>query len=330
MLLLNKECIQEIFSMKEAIEANKLAFSIFSSGESCIPLRTNIKIAKQEGVTLFMPGYVENQAALGVKIISIFPNNYLKAYPSVSATMILINEETGKVCCIMDGTYLTQMRTGAAAGAATDILARKDSTVGALFGIGGQAPSQLEAMLTVRNLNKIFIYSRNFQRTKNFVNEIQVKLAKFKTNFIAAKSPDEAIIDADIITTATTSKQAVFDGNKIKKGVHINAIGSFTPDMQEIDEKIIRRADKIYFDSQEAVLMESGDFIIPFKNGLVNNNNFIGELGQVINNIKKARESKEEITVFKSVGIAAQDIITGAFIYKKALKEKKGQTFLFD
>lgn len=329
MLLLSKKEIKEIFSMKEAIEACKFAFQTFSSGKSMIPLRTNLEIVKYNGTTLFMPGYVEDFDIAGIKIVSVFPDNPSKGKPSVPATMILIDETTGEVCCILDGTYLTQLRTGAASGAATDVLARKNSKIGALIGTGGQAICQLESMLTVRQLEEVRIFSRNFERAKSFVKKAQIDLNYFGTSFLVSKSSDDAIKDADIITAVTTSKQPVFDGSLVKAGAHINGVGSFMPDMQELDEEIIRRANKIYFDSQEAVLSESGDFITPLKKNKIDKNNFIGDLGEVINGDLKGRKFDKEITLFKTVGLAVQDIVTGTMIYKKALKNKVGQNYYF-
>lgn len=329
MLLLSKNDIRSIFSMKDAVEANKEAFRIFSAGGSVVPLRVNVGVPKFEGATLFMPGYVAEMNSIGVKIVSVFPRNPEKGKPSVPATMVLIDGTSGEVCCVLDGTYLTQMRTGAAAGAATDVLARADARIGALIGTGGQALAQLEAMLTVRKLTEVHIFDIAPERTKAFIEKAEEELAHYGAAFKAAKTSNAAIGDADIITAVTTSKQPVFNGEKVKKGAHVNGVGSFMPHMQELDEAIIKRADKIFFDSKEAVLAESGDFIIPLKKGTVSENKFNGDLGQVIASTLKGRETAEEITLFKTVGIAVQDVVTGNLIYQKALQQKAGQEFIF-
>ncbi len=329
MLLLDRNDIKSVFTMKDAIEASKLAFLIFSSGKCEIPLRTNIEVSKHDGVSLFMPGYVEDLNALGIKIVSVFPKNPDKGKSSVPSTMILIDGTDGEVCCILDGTYLTQLRTGAAAGAAIDLLSNVQSKIGALIGIGGQALSQLEAMLTVRVLSEVRIYNRNLQRANSFIKKAKEELNLSDTVLRAVESPDEAIIDADIITVVTTSKEPVFDGNKVKQGAHINGIGSFMPDMQELDETIINRADKIYFDSKEAVLAESGDFIKPLEKGIIKKDNFKGDLGLVVSGKLEGRCKANEITLFKSVGIAILDIVTANSIYKKALEENTGKIYDF-
>lgn len=330
MLLLTKKDIQRIFSMQDAVEADKLAFRIYSEGGSVVPLRVNIGVPNYEGQTLFMPGYVEKLNSLGVKIVSVFPHNPEKGIPSVPATMVLIDGTSGEVCCILDGTYLTQLRTGAAAGAATDLLARADAQIGALIGTGGQAITQLQAMLTVRDLTEVRIFDLNWERTQAFVAQMQAELANFKTQFRAVTTSEEAITDADIITAVTTSRQPVFDGRLVKAGAHINGVGSYLPNMQELDEFILNRADKIYFDSQEGVLAEAGDFIIPLTKGTITPDKFTGEIGKVISNILPGRDTSEEITLFKTVGMAVLDIVTAYEIYQRASKQAIGQQFLFE
>ena len=330
MLLLNKKDIQRIFTMQDAVEADKQAFRIYSEGGSVVPLRVNIGAPNYEGQTLFMPGYVEKLNSMGVKIVSVFPHNIKKGIPSVPATMALIDGTSGEVCCILDGTYLTQLRTGAAAGAATDLLAREDAQIGALIGTGGQAITQLEAMLTVRKLKEVRISGTNLERTQSFVVRMREKFTNFGTLLRAVETSQEAIANADIITAVTTSRQPVFDGRLVKAGAHINGVGSYLPTMQELDEIILQRADKIFFDSEEAVLAESGDFIIPLTKGTITPNKFTGEIGKVISNNLPGRETPEEITLFKTVGIAVQDVVTAHQIYQRALQQEIGQKFSFE
>lgn len=324
MLLLTKEDIKSVFTMKDAIEANKDAFKFFSSGKSVVPLRTNIAIPKYEGQVLFMPGYVDEMDAIGLKIVSVFPQNMKKEKPTTPATMVLIDGSSGEVCAILDGTYLTQLRTGAASGAATDILARTGSQIGALIGTGGQGAAQLEAMITARELKEVRVFDVDILRAQSFVEKMKSQLSNCKTVFKAVSTSDEAINDADIITTVTTARQPTFNGSLVKAGAHVNAVGSYMPHMQELDPVILKRADKIFFESQEAVLSESGDIIIPLKQGLITKEKFTGELGQVIMGTIKGRESDEQITVFKTVGIATQDIVTAKRIYDKAILQNIG------
>lgn len=317
MLALTKEDIIHSFSMKHAIEAVKLAFSMYSSGKSVVPLRTSINVPSMEGQSLFMPAYCEEMNSLGIKIVSIFPKNAEKNKSVVPATMILLDATTGEVCCLLDGTYLTQLRTGAATGAACDVLARKDAKIGALIGTGGQASSQLEAMLTSKPLEILKIAGSHYNKTIAFAEDMRKIYGGFGTKIIAVEHPNEAVADADIITVVTSSKTPVFDGRLVKAGALINGVGSYTPFMQEIDEYAVCNASSIFVDSLEAVLAEAGDLLIPIKKGLIGKEKISGELGEVLSGTIKGRTSQDEIIIFKTVGIAIQDIITADAIYKK-------------
>lgn len=325
MLILTKQHIEQVFTMKDAIEADKEALRLYTEGKCEVPLRVNIDIPKQQGQSLFMPAYVEGLDATGVKIVSVFPNNIKQGKPSVPAQMILLDGKTGEVCAIMDGTYLTQLRTGAVQGAATDILARADSKIAVLFGTGGQASGQLEAMLNVRDLEEVRVFDLDYERAKSFAAQMQQQFASFNTRIVAVEDGDAAIVDADIITAVTTSKRPVFNGNLVKKGTHINGVGAYTPQMQELPEVIVQRADKVVFDTTEGVLAEAGDVIIPMDKGIVSKQDFTGELGQVILGQAKGRENDEEITLFKTVGTAVLDVVTAQLIYEKAMQHGVGQ-----
>lgn len=320
MLILTKQDIEDVFNMKNAIDSDKRAFKLFSQNKSVVPLRTNIDIPKFSGQSLFMPAYVEDIDSIGIKIVSVFPKNVEKGIPSVPAKMILMDGKTGDVCCIMDGTYLTQLRTGAGCGAATDVLAVENAEKGALIGTGGQAACQLEAMLTVRKLKSVKVYDMNLERAQEFCTKMSEKFAEFGTEISFAKTTREAIENADIITTVTTSRIPVIDGQYVKKGAHINAVGSYTPVMQEIDEYTMKNADKVFVDSKEAVLSESGDFIIPMDKGIIDKSRIDGEIGEVLLGNIEGRKNDTEITVYKTVGIAVMDVVTAYDIYDCALK----------
>lgn len=320
-LILNSNAMKKIFTMKEAIDSVKLAASSYSDKKTNIPLRTNLNIKKYNGDSLYMYGYVENLDALGVKLVSVYPDNKKLNISSCPSTMILENAKTGEVSSLMDGTYLTQIRTGALSGAATSYLARNDSKIFALIGTGGQAMSQLEAVLTVRNIEEIRIYSRNKNNAIKFVDEAK---SKFDKNFVICNNGNDAVMNADIITTVTTAYEPVFDGKLVKKGCHINAVGSYTPEMSEIDEYIITTADKIIVDTKDGALNESGDFIKPKNSGLFNDSMVLGELGDLVNGNIKSRENDDEITFFETTGSAVFDLVTAEKIYEKAIKENLG------
>ena len=223
------------------------------------------------------------------------------------------------VTAVLDGTYVTQLRTGAASGAAFDVLAKKDCRIGALIGTGGQAPTQLEAMMAARKLEEVRVYDLNLERTKEFAARMQEELKDYGTRIVAVESSDAAIDDADLIITVTPSSKPVFDGTKVKAGATISCVGAYQHHMQEMDPAILPRASKIYFDSEDAVLSESGDILIPLEQGIITKDDFTGDLGQVIKGEVVGRENDEEIIVFETVGVATQDLVAAREIYDKAV-----------
>lgn len=324
MQLLSREDINKVFSMKEAVESVKRAFMLYSQNKVENPLRTNIHASKYEGNLLFMPTYAEDTGCASLKIINIYPENMKKNRPTSFAQVILIDAESGEIVSMLDGNYVTQLRTGAASGVCFDILGRKDAKVGALIGTGGQAQTQLEAMLAVRDLDIVRVHDLSAERTESFVKMMREKLSGYDTEIVAAASADSAVEDADLLITVTPSKKPVFDATKCKAGLTISCVGAYQPDMQEMDPQILARASKIYFDSKAAVLEESGDILIPLAEGIITENEITGEIGEVIAGKVKGRENDEEIIVFETVGIGMQDLITAKAIYEKAIAANIG------
>jgi len=319
MLLLSREDIKKVFTMKEAIEADKKAFQLAVEGKCDAPLRTKIQAPKYEGCFLFMPAYVEEMETASLKVINIFPYNIDAGIPSAPAQVMLIDGKTGLVTSVLDGTYVTQLRTGAASGAAFDLLARADARIGGLIGTGGQAAAQLEAMLAARKLEKVKVYDLNLERTKEFAARMQEELQAYGTEIAAAATSDEAVEESDLLVTVTPSAKPVFDGSKVKAGATVSCVGSYQPHMQEMDPMVLTRAAKLYFDLEEMVLSEAGDILIPLADGIITRDDFTGDLGDVILGNIPGRESDDEIIVFKTVGLATQDLVTAKTIYDKAV-----------
>jgi ornithine cyclodeaminase len=217
----------------------------------------------------------------------------------------------------MDGTYLTALRTGAASGAATDLLARRDARVVAIFGAGTQGRTQLEAVCTARSITQVFVFDKERKRAERFVAEMGSRGAPIPEEIEIASSPAEAVRRADILCTATTSTVPVFEGKELRPGTHINAVGAYTPQMQEVDVETIRRA-KVVIDSRDASLAEAGDLIIPLRQGTITERHIHAEIGEIVAGRKPGRTSEEEITYFKSVGVAVQDVAAARRILEKA------------
>lgn len=327
MLILTKEDIKKCITMQETIEICKEAMLSYSLKKTNIPLRTNISVANHNGQVLFMPGSVNsNTESLGLKIVSVYPNNIEKNLPAVPATMLTLDEKTGIVNGLLDGTYLTALRTAALQGLATDLLARKDSKIATLIGTGGQAYEQAHALLTVRKLDELRIVGRNFEKTKRFVEILSNDFSNFETKIVAYKDANDAVQNADIITTVTNSKTPTFDSKLVKKGTHINGIGSFTPEMIEIPVELITKENKIYLDTYDGVLSEAGEILSALDKQYITTNDFKGELGELLLDCSLGRTSEDDITIFKSVGTAVLDIVCGSEIIKKAEKLNIGTT----
>ena len=326
MLLLSREDIKSVVTMKDMIEADKTAFKMTVDGTVKTPLRTVID-GKYDGAFLFMPAYAPELDAAAMKVIDIFPHNVDNGKMTSPAQVMLIDGKDGYVIALLDGTYVTQLRTGASSGAAFDLLAKKDCKRGALIGTGGQAATQLEAMLAARKLDEVKIYDLNAERCQAFAEQMQKELVDYGAKITAAESSDECIEDADLIITVTPSAKPVFDGTKVKEGATISCVGTYEPHKHEMDPAILPRASKIICDSKEAALSETGDLLIPIKEGIISETDILGSLGDVINGTIKGRENDDEIIVYETVGVADRHLVAAKVIYDKAVEVGKGMNW---
>ena len=307
MLVLTRSQVRELVPMPDAIELMKTAFAELSAGRTVSPLRTVIPIPEIEGDALFMPAYVPAMDALGLKTVSVFRRNPERGLPVIHAIVGLVDPGTGQSLAIMDGTYLTALRTGAVSGAATDLLARPDSRVLVAIGAGAQGVTQIAAVCAVRPIERVIAVDVNepaLQRLRELLRgdwpDIEPRL---ETTTDAA-----AVREADIVCTATTSNTPVFRDEHIRPGTHISAVGAYTPEMQELPAETVVRA-TVVVDAVDAALAEAGDLIIPLRDGLVSREHFARELGMVASGAASGRVSADEITLFKSVGNAVQDVV---------------------
>ena len=313
-LILNRSEVASMLTMKDCMEAVEQAFAELASGTAVLPLRT--AISPPDGISLYMPAYLKQMGALACKVVTVYKNNPSKhKLPTTIGKVLLQDPETGDVICIMDGGFLTAVRTGAASGVATNYLARKDAgQVAGIFGAGVQARMQLWAVAEARKLSRAYIYDLSDEAVKKFIAEMGPKL---DLEIIAASSADE-MMKCDILVTATSSSTPLFDGNKVKEGAHINGIGSHTPNARELDSAIVKRS-KFVGDSREACFKEAGDIMIPVNAGEIPVEHFYAELGELITGKKTARVNDKEITLFKSNGLAIQDAATARLVYDKAV-----------
>ena len=312
--------IKQYYSMKQAIDSMERAFSLLSSKESFVPLRFVSKLPSNEMMMLFKPAYVEKEKKISVKFLTQRANGFNPELPVIQGIVLIIDADTGEILSIMDGEYLTALRTGAASGLATRYFARKDANTLALFGSGAQGRTQMEAVACERDIKKVLVFDKNKNNADRFIREMR---EKFQIEMVYT-SDTSIINEADIICTATNSTEPLFKKEVLKKGVHINAIGSFQPHMQELDPHILRDA-KVYVDQIESCISESGDFIKPMAEGIIQKSNILGEIGDFCLNKIAGRESEDEITVFKSVGIAIQDYTVATDIYNNSFENSFGR-----
>jgi alanine dehydrogenase len=322
MRILSRSDVQKSLSMKDAIAIVRDAFAQLSSNQATVPVRVPIPIQKHDGVTLFMPAHLHTSDALAIKIVSVHNQNPGKGLPLIHALVVVIDAATGIPLAAMEGGYLTALRTGAASGAATDLLARRDARVAAIFGAGVQGRTQLLAIASVRNLERVYVYDAIPAQVGKYIADMR-RQPGVPNDLRAASSSTEAVREADIICTATTSRQAVFNHKDLKRGVHINAVGAYTPEMQEIGEETVR-ASKIVIDHRASALAEAGDLIIAMKKGFITESNIYAEIGEIAAGRKPGRTNDEEITFFKSVGNAVQDASVARAIYDAAMKANLG------
>lgn len=318
--MLSSEEIKKCLSMNEAIDVMREAFIQLSSGKAVVPQRIHTEMSEHNSLALFMPVYLPNKNLTGIKVVSVANGNKSRGLPLIHGLVLVMDSTTGIPLAVMDGAYLTALRTGATSGLATELLARKNSSKVAIFGAGKQGRTQLEAVCSVREINEAIVFDPNKLQSENYAEEMSEKLG---IDIIVAKDKSE-LQKADIVCTATTSSIPVFDDTDIAPGTHINGVGSYKLKMREIPAETVLRS-KIIVDSVESCLAEAGDFLINLGPKKKVKELFHSELGEIASGIKIGRKSDNEITFFKSVGNAVQDLSAAARIYEKAEKLDLGQ-----
>lgn len=312
--LVAAEDVKGLISMKEAINLMGKAFASYSSGRSHVPQRY---ISDFPGLSMdifFKPVYCEDLGRIAAKILTQKQRNNHCDTPTILGIVLLFDASSGEILSLIDGTYLTALRTGAASGIATKLLARDDAETVAIFGCGAQGRTQLEAVCNVRSVKRAFLYDTNPEASLKMQEEMKNRLGIP----IHIEQDKKRLNQADVICTATHSQNPLFRIEDVKEGVHINAIGSFKPQMQEIDPMVMKSS-SLYVDSRKAVLKESGDLIKPINDGVLSSDFIRAEIGDLVNETVTGRRNEREITLFKSVGIAVQDLFVANAIYNNSL-----------
>ena len=320
--ILSCDDVRQALPMKAAIEESKRAFSRLSSGRVEMPLRSRLHVPEQDGVLLTMPAALLDDGEMVVKLVTVFGKNPARGLPLIHAVVLVLNAENGQILSLMDGDVLTAVRTGAGVGVATDLLAPPEANSVAIIGSGKQAVAQLDAVCSVRDIQQAWVYSPNQEHAQSFAKKMS-GVGPVPKNVKAVSSSAKALKDADIVCTATTSTTPVISFEHLKPGAHVNAVGSFQPTMQEIDSETICNA-LVVVDSRESALIETGDIVTPLKQGLITPEHIHAEIGEIINGIKSGRSTQDQLTFFKSCGVAVQDAVTAAIALKNAERENLG------
>ena len=311
--ILSASDVRAALPMSKAIDAMRHAYSQLSADKATAPPRQHLSTDK--GITLIMPAHLPERSEFGIKVVSVYDDNPNLGLPRISATVLVLDPTTGAPKAFMDGASLTAIRTGAGGGVAADLLARKNAKTVGLFGAGVQARAQLQAVMAVRNITSVNLISRTQTSAQQLAAEISEWIDAPEVNLVS--TPRQVVENADIVLCATTSATPLFDGNALQPGTHITAVGTFIPEKREVDTITIRRAHRIVVDSREACLEEAGDLIIP--NAAID-----AEIGEIVNGDKPGRQSDDEITFFKSVGVAVQDAVAGSVVLAEAEVKELG------
>jgi alanine dehydrogenase len=321
-LLLTKSDVMSVLDMRAAMEIVEKAFVELHQGSVIMPPRTPIRIEERGGVSLFMPAFLREMGAFGAKIVSVFGNNPKHFdLPAVLGVIVLLDQRNGAPLSIMDGGYLTAMRTGAVTGIATAHMASPDARLGALLGTGVQARTQAWAMCEARSFERVKVFSIDPpEQIEIFCDDMH---ARHGVPFERVASAESAVRGAEVVTLATSAAEPIIEFEWLEKGCHVNGIGSHAPNMRELDERTVCNA-RIIADERAACLAESGDFIIPMNEGKWDESMIAGELGAVVTGGVRGRTSTEQITLFKSNGLAIQDLSTAHAVYTRAKQRGVG------
>lgn len=315
MRILSESDVRAAVDMPAAIDAMRAAFSTLSQGDAIVPVRLGLET--EHGVSLFMPAYMRPSGQAGAKVVSVNPGNADLGVPAIHAVVLVLDPVTGRPLALMDGTWLTALRTGAVGGLAADLLARDDASIVALFGAGVQARTQLEAVRCVREIREVRVVSPSGNSADGLVAELTDIEAR------RVDDPDAAIAGADIVIAATSSATPVFEGARIEPGTHVTGVGSFTTEMREVDTELIVRA-RVVVDQRDAILEEAGDIVGPIRDGVVDASVMSAEIGEILLGRADRRIDRDEITFFKSVGNAVQDLAVAARVLEVAERDGLG------
>lgn len=310
---LSRQDVQTALPMAQAIEAMRESFTMLYKQQAQVPARMEMALEDANADVLTMPVYASGYQQMGLKIATVFRNNPAQNLPLTQGLMLLLNTQNGQPQAIMDSTYLTAMRTAAGSALATDVLANKDAKILVLFGTGANTVTHLAALCEIRNIEKAYIFGRSPEKAQAFV---ETHKNNCQTELVAASNPT-VLQQADIICTTTSASTPLFEAKHVKPGTHIVAMGTYKPHLREIPGELVAQS-KIVVDNKAACMKEAGDILMPLEEGLISVTDILGELGEVLVENMNIRQSAEDITFYKSVGVGTQDLTAAHYILQKA------------
>jgi alanine dehydrogenase len=319
-LVVDQAAVRRLLPMGECLTVMEEALSTLARGEALLPLRQVLLLPGGQGAFAAMPAHLTSPPALGIKVISVFPGNHGTEYDSHQGAVLLFDTERGRLLAIMDASSITAIRTAAVSGVATRLLARAEATTLGLLGTGVQARTHLEAMALVRPLRRVRVWSRDPTRVAGFVERAR---SRYAFSIEAAAGAREAVEGADVVCTVTASREPVLKGEWLAAGTHVNAVGASVRTARELDTAAVARA-RLFVDRRESTINESGDFLVPRGEGAIADDHIQAELGEVLIGRAPGRRSADEITVFKSLGLAVEDVASARHIHARAVAAGAG------
>ena len=317
--IISKDAVKKYLPMTACIDLMAETMVSVLSGQMQIPQRTFVPLPSKKGVFIVMPGASTDPAIFGAKLISYLPDNVTADFPAVQGVIVLFEEKHGAAIAIVDAMAITAVRTAAASGMATRVLARQNSHTLALLGYGVQAAYHLDAMLAVRPIKRVLVWGPSFKKAKAFAARHEKRI---NLPIEASADVPSAVGQADIICTVTSSPEPILKGAWIAPGTHLNLVGAFTPTTREVDSECVVRA-SLYVEIREFALQEAGEIIIPLNAGDIDEKHIKGEIAQVITHEVTGREGAHDITCYKSLGNTAQDLAAAYFVYQQVLRNKE-------
>jgi ornithine cyclodeaminase len=313
LLIVSQSDVPRLLPMRDCIEVMQETLIALAEGKTILPLRTVIPLLEQRGAFACMPAVLGAPTAMGVKVITVFPGNEGTAFDSHQGAVLLFEPEHGSLVAVLDASSITALRTAAVSAVATRALARPESAILSLIGSGVQAVTHLEAMLAVRPISEVRVYSRTHKNAEMFAAR---EGRRFSVPIEAAGTAEQAVRGADIICTLTSSRSPVLFGEWLKPGCHINAVGASTRAARELDGRAVQLS-RLFVDRRESTVNESGDYLMALDEGLISTDHIVAEVGDVLLQRSPGRTSTEEITLFKSLGLAVEDVAAAYHIYER-------------